>query len=137
MSNQDEVVKVLKRARKILSTPGAWTQQSFMGEAKAGEGYGGLCFCWLGSIRAAAIERDKGRKLYQLPLSEVEEAMEQVAFGETTLEQAAVDLLPVGDGYGVISFNDHPARKQEEVVAMFDVVIKKLEKGMLSDGTAG
>lgn len=119
-----EVVELLRAARDKLSNPACWTQHFY---ARDGQGLGyterfqtqypeAQSWCALGAIYFF----DNNSSAFN-----VAEALENV------LDAGVIADALVAGKNPVVAFNDAPGRKHEEILALFDRAIARLESNQV------
>ena len=125
-------IAVLKRARKILSRPGAWTRGSWKSQkASKRDGYKGHAFCLLGGL-IEAYEEETGVKYRENGL-----VLEQSGGGQLAEQLSISTLIRAKQGFPkgfsendaalVFNYNDARRTTQAKVVALIDERIAQLE----------
>lgn len=122
-------VTVLKNTRTVLADPKNWTKGEFARDAK-GNGTtsmnkGAVCFCLMGAVSRAAygeqfVTKEGEHRLFQSAAQVVRnELMETLRNDDAFYEFAGRDIP---------GFNDNPATKHEDVLALIDHTIIRLSK---------
>lgn len=111
-----EVLQIVKRAREIISAPGAWTQNAFArrvdGSRVDPTSEGACKFCAVGALAKAHLEIKM--KTISQDLMEASNFVGMCIPGATQTWRLSL-----------ASYNDDPDRTQEEVIAVFDRAIER------------
>jgi len=119
----DTVLRILRRARGLITEPEHWTKNAFARDAKADVVAVGneaaTCFCSVGAIERAKMDENEPYSTHLL------------AF-EVAASMAPIDWRDVHRGgplplSWLMSYNDDTARKHAEVLEVFDKAIARLE----------
>lgn len=109
MTEPQMTLDILKRARALLTPPGAWTQTAFArdrdGEPINADSEAAISWC-----SAGALEASKGGKTRWRAQNHLKSAI-------STSERSFVSE------WSVLTWNDNPDRTQKEVLAAFDKAI--------------
>lgn len=107
MNNSNTTLTILRRAREILTPPGAWTQgeaaRDSEGELVAAADPAAVCWCSIGALIKATPDDEMLR-----------------ARASAVLKRH----VPAGL---LVTYNDYTYRTQAEVLAVFDKAIASLE----------